>query len=126
MKDFNHVVLSGRIANLEKLGEGEKTFLTFSLANHVPSKKDGKWEDKTQWINCKVFKNNWAEALSKHLEKGIEVSVQGKIVVETYKNKIGEERTAWYINVSELISHGKTTSQGISCDEVVADEDMPL
>jgi len=113
MKDFNHVVLSGRIANLEKRGEDEKTYLIFDLANHYFSKKGEKWEEKTQFVSCKIFSSKWAESLSKHLEKGIEVCVQGRIVVSDYVDKEEKRKISWYISVTELLFLKKEANEGV-------------
>lgn len=112
MKDINEVILTGRVGNLEMVGEEDSRFLVISLGSHYSVQKGEKWEEKTQWIYCKVFSKEWAKSLNEHLEKGIGVTIHGKIIVTSYVGDDGNKKYGFYIKVSDLVMHGKKDAQG--------------
>lgn len=94
---MNVIVLTGRIGDrieLKNYGQG-KEFLTFSLAVNRPYKVNG--EVITDWFNCHSFNDNLVKNVSKWLNKGDRISVQGS--VEVNKN---DNNTYYNVNVSQI------------------------
>ena len=101
----NKVSLIGRLGaqpEVVTLDSGA-TFARFSIATNESYKgKDGEWKENTQWHNLKAW-GKTAELISKMLDKGNEVVVEGKLVNETYETKDGEKRYSTSINVNEFL-----------------------
>lgn len=101
----NKVSLIGRLGANPELTtlESGTTLAKFSIATNEGYKdKSGEWVDVTQWHNIEAW-GKLAESISKHLEKGMEVMLEGKLNNTTYESKTGEKRYATSIVANEFI-----------------------
>lgn len=101
----NKVRLIGRLGaqpEVVKLESG--TMLAkFSIAtNERYRSKDGDWQDLTQWHSITAW-GGTAQRVSKLLQKGLEVLVEGKIVYNSYETKDGEKRFGTTIEMSDFL-----------------------
>ena len=101
----NKVSLIGRLGaqpEVVTLDSGVK-LVTFSLATNERYKdKDDVWQENTQWHNLKAW-GITAENVSKVLDKGHEVIVEGRLVNNNYETKKGEKRYGTTIEVNEFL-----------------------
>lgn len=98
---MNTVILLGRICKDPEIrysnGENTVAFGSYSLAVDRPVGK-GK-ESITDFINCKVV-GKPAEFAEKYLRKGMKIAIEGRIQVDSYKDKDGNNRSTTYVQVS--------------------------
>lgn len=101
--------LIGNIGNDAVLREvnGRKA-INFSVAHNSNYKKeDGTKVEKTDWVNCTIWKDgNQSTELVKYLKKGVKVYVEGTPSADTYKNKDSQVMIDFKCNVRhvELLS----------------------
>jgi len=69
----------------------------------------GEKVEETQWHNL-VANGKLADIMEKYVQKGKEISVEGKIVYKSYDDKDGNKRFITEIRVDELVLLG--TKQG--------------
>ena len=98
---MNKAILTGRIAtNLElKQTSTGKNICEFRLATNRPTNRDG--ERVADFINCRVW-NKPAENLVKYQTKGNLIAVIGRMQVDIYQDKEGNNRYNNYLLVEEL------------------------
>ena len=105
----NNVRLIGRLGQHPEVKElnGGKKIAKFSLATSE-SYRDEKGEKitETQWHNLIAW-GKTADLVSKFLEKGKEVAIEGKLINNNYTDKEGNKRYTTEIVVSELLMLGK-------------------
>lgn len=101
----NKVSLIGRLGaqpEVVTLDSG-RTVARFSLATNENYKnKEGAWQENTQWHTITAW-GKTAELISKILNKGQEVVVEGKLVNSSYETKEGEKRFSTAIEVNEIL-----------------------
>lgn len=74
----------------------------FSLATSERYKnKNGEWVSDTQWHNIIVF-GQLAGIVERFYKKGTEVALEGKIVNNSYEDKLGVKRYSTQIQVNEM------------------------
>lgn len=98
---MNKAILTGRIANdleLKQTTTG-KSICEFRLATNRPTNRDG--ERVADFINCRVW-NKQAENLVKYQTKGSLIAVIGRMQVDAYKDKDGNNKSYNYLLVEEL------------------------
>lgn len=90
---LNKAMLMGYIGkNPEKREFQSGTVLNFSLATTERYKdRDGVWQDRTEWHNIAVWGKR-AEGLSKILEKGMPIYIEGKIQTRSWDDREGKKR----------------------------------
>ena len=95
----------GQAPEIKEFGQG-KMLMRFSLApNETYKNADGQFVKETQWHNLVVW-NNRAKSLSKTLEKGKEIAVEGKLVTRNYEDKTGQKRYVTEIVVNDILLLG--------------------
>lgn len=96
MANINNATVNGRLTTDPKMLTTETTIIAmFTLA--VNNGKD----QKADFIKCKAF-GKLAEVLEKHVGKGQEIGVSGRIKSGQYTNKEGVEVYTTEINVNQL------------------------
>lgn len=101
----NKVSLIGRLGAQPEVVKFESgtTLTRFSIATNEPYKnKAGEWQDQTQWHEIKAW-GKLGEIVSKILNKGQEVAIDGRIVNKEYESKTGEKRFATSIELKEFL-----------------------
>lgn len=98
---MNKAILTGRIVNdleLKQTTTG-KSICEFRLATNRPTNRDG--ERVADFINCRVW-NKQAENLVKYQTKGNLIAVIGRMQVDAYQDKDGNNKFYNYLLVEEL------------------------
>lgn len=98
---INKCIITGRIANdleLRATSTG-KSICEFRIATNRPANRDG--ERVADFINCRVW-NKTAENLVKYQSKGNLIAVIGRMQVDNYQDKDGNNRYNTYVLVEEL------------------------
>ena len=107
----NKVQLIGNLGNkpdIRNTDEGRK-WARFSLAtNETYKNARGEKVTETQWHNMVAW-GKVAEEAEKHLDKGSEIAVEGKLVTRNYTDKEGVKRYITEIQVNELLMLGKNS-----------------
>lgn len=99
---MNHVTIIARLTKDPEIrysnnGGDSIAFGNYTLAVDRPTAK-GK-ESITDFINCKVV-GKTAEFAEKYLRKGMKIAIEGRIQVDNYKDKDGNNRSTTYVQVS--------------------------
>jgi len=63
---------------------------------------NGEWMDETQWFNLVAW-SKLALYAEKHLFKGIELAVEGRLLTKSYTDKNAVKRVSTDIIVSEIL-----------------------
>ncbi len=83
--------------------EGGKKLAKFSIAtNETYKNAKGERVTETQWHNLTAW-GKTAEIVEKHLSKGSEVAIEGKLVHNTYTDKEGVKRYNTVVEINELL-----------------------
>jgi single-strand DNA-binding protein len=131
MKDINSVTLTGRLTkptDVKEVSNGWAIY-TIDLANGYSEKdRDGKWQNKTNFFRCKMFRKG--SDFAKYLDKGQMISVSGTLRQETWQDKeSGKNRSAVVVMIDSLVlcggqTRGQTTQKP---DEMpMPDEGVPF
>lgn len=85
---INKVFIAGNLtrdAELRATSNTHTPVLSFTVAVNERRKNQqtGEWEDYPNFISCVLYGNR-ADALSRHLAKGLKVSVEGRLRYRTY------------------------------------------
>ncbi len=83
--------------------EGGKKLAKFSIAtNETYKNAKGERVTETQWHNLTAW-GKTADIVEKHLSKGSEVAIEGKLVHNTYTDKEGIKRYNTVVEINELL-----------------------
>ena len=104
----NKVQLIGNLGNTPEIInlESGKKLAKISLATNETYKNNkGESIKETQWHNLIAW-GKTADIIEKHLQKGNEIAVEGKLVSRSYEDKNGEKRYITEIVINELLMLG--------------------
>ena len=108
MKDINTFTFTGRITADPELTvtQNGKKRLNFTVANNTGYGE----HEHANFFNCSVF-GSYAESLSRFMEKGCEVSVNGEVNITSKQNNDGSTTRYTNINAKEVkVSKKASTS----------------
>ena len=89
-----------------KILEGEKKLAKMSIAtNNSYKNAQGELVKETQWHNLIAW-GKTAEIFEKHIKKGREIAVEGKLINRNFIDKEGLKRYVTEIQVNEVIILG--------------------
>lgn len=113
-RSHNRIILIG---NLGKDAEvrvtpGGKTVATTSIAINDLAKKDENGKPGTEWYRIKVW-GRLAESVGQFLTKGKQVYVEGRLSIQTWKDREGNNRYTPEVSVDQLLLLGGQ-GQGMS------------
>ncbi len=104
----NKVQLIGNLGarpEIVNLDSGKK-LTKFSIAtNEVYKNAKGEQMKDTQWHHVVAW-GNIAEIIEKHLDKGSEVAIEGKLVNRSYEDKEGVKRYITEVQANEVLMLG--------------------
>ncbi|WP_187477561.1 single-stranded DNA-binding protein [Amniculibacterium sp. G2-70] len=103
----NKVTLIGRTGKEVEMVNFENGMLakvSLATSDHYTNAKGEKVED-TQWHNLVAF-GKTAEIFQKYVEKGKEISIEGKLTYRNYEDKEGKKHYITEIRVEELVLLG--------------------
>lgn len=108
MADINTFTFTGRLTSdpeLQVTAKGTK-LLKFSVANNTGYGE----HEHANFFNCSVF-GSYAESLSRFMEKGCEVTVNGEVNITSKQNNDGSTTRYTNINAKEVkVSKKASTS----------------
>ena len=105
----NWVQLIGHLGFDPELKEldNNKMLTRFAIAtNEGYRKKDGTYENQTQWHNVIAW-GKTAELASRILTKGNHVALEGKLIHRTYEDKMGQTRYASEVQLMDFVKMDK-------------------
>ena len=103
MSGVNKVILVGRLGaepEVKTIGSGN-TVARLSVATSETWVKDGQKQEKTEWHRVTVW-GKLAEICGKHLSKGRQVYVEGKLQTRQWEDPQGQKRYATEIVASTV------------------------
>lgn len=95
----------GKDATLNRISSGDPV-CNFSVAVDVGTKQS----PQTLWVECAVYGRR-AESLQQYLTKGKEVTVSGRVTLETFTARDGTPKSGMKLNVNEIDFHGGRDGQ---------------
>lgn len=94
MSGVNKVILIGRLGNdpeVKAIGQGS-TVAQFNIATSENwMDKSGQKQERTEWHRIVVW-NKLAEICGKHLSKGRQVYIEGRLQTRSWEDKQGQKR----------------------------------
>ncbi len=102
MKDLNTWTGVGRLTRDAELKytQGGFAITTFALASTESVKKGEKWEDYTNYLDCKLL-GRMGEGLGKYLTKGKQVAITARLHQDRWE-KDGQKRSKMVLVVDDI------------------------
>lgn len=112
MNNLNRVIINGNLTNDCKLERGKSgtAYGGFCIAVNSSEKKDGEWVDVPSFFEVKAF-GKLFESQHPYLNKGANVTVEGKLKQENWETKEGEKRHKIVI-VADTLYLGSRKKEG--------------
>lgn len=134
---INKVIITGNLTRepeLRQTGSG-LSVLTMGVAvnDRRRNPSTGEWEDVPNFVDCTLFGKR-AEAVSRFLNKGAKVAIEGKLHYSTWE-KDGQKRSKLDVTIDEIetLSGKRAESNGgahaapsFDSYSAVYDEDIPF
>lgn len=124
--NFNQVTLVGRVGK-----DPEVKFLptgtavcNFSIAVSESWTKDGKKQERTDWIDVAAF-GKTAELVGQYIKKGSELLVTGKLRQDKWTDKDGKNRSSIKVNADHIAFGSKPKDDGAE-QEAKPDDSLPF
>lgn len=96
MSDTNIAVLKGRLTRAAELKytQAQKPFVNFSIAvnDSIKNSTTGEWESRPNFFDVTVW-GKYGESTAKHLTKGREVLVAGRLRQERWQDQSGKTQS---------------------------------
>lgn len=108
MASLNKVMLIGKLGKDPEIrySANGTAFANFSLATDDRRKgANGEWIDTTEWHNI-VMAGKLAEIAGKHLAKGAQVYVEGKLQTRKWQDKDGRDRYSTEVFAEKMVMLG--------------------
>lgn len=135
---INRVIISGNLTRDPELRATASGLpvMGFGMAvnDRRKNQQTGEWEDYANFVDVTMFGNR-AESLSRFLEKGSKVAIEGKLHWSQWERE-GQKRSKLEVIATEveLMSRSKNSESGIVADPPeeddvsasVYDEDIPF
>jgi single-strand DNA-binding protein len=105
---LNKVMLIGNLGQDPELRYTQSGQAVLSLrvaTNESFNNRDGERQERTEWHSVVIWGKR-AEALSKFLNKGKQLYVEGRLQTRSWEDKQGQKRYTTEINASEIILLG--------------------
>jgi len=109
----NKVQLIGNLGGnpeVKTFDKGKKLAKMSIATNESYRNSQGELVKETQWHNLIAW-GKTAEIIEKHLKKGSEVAVEGKLINRNYTDKDGIKRYITEIEVNELLMLGNNNKE---------------
>ena len=126
-RSHNRIILIGNLGKDAELRAtpGGKSVATTSIAINDPAKKDESGNPGTEWYRLKIW-GKTAENLGKFLLKGKQVYVEGRLSIQTWKDRDGKDRYTPEVSVDQILllgsASGGSGSYGSRAETPVADD----
>jgi single-strand DNA-binding protein len=117
---MNNLSMIGRVAKEPEIrysnGATSTAYGSYTLAVDRPTRKDA---DKiTDFIYCKLV-GGPAEFAEKYLRKGMKIAITGRVQVDNYKDRDGNNKSTTYVQVlsHEFCESKNTTTQATAPEQ---------
>lgn len=100
---MNKVIILGAITRdieLKHTQQG-KAIANFGIAHNETYIQNGERKQKTMFIDCVAF-DRGAEIIQQYFKKGSRILIEGKLILETWQGKDGQERRAHKLAVERV------------------------
>jgi single-strand DNA-binding protein len=123
MSDVNTVIITGRITHDCELRytTGGFPVIDISVASNrfYKSKKSDKTEKETVFMDCTLW-GKQGEALAGYLKKGQLVSIEGRLAVDNWQDKEGNNRRKVFIHCNTVNLLGPKSSSNLEDEDLVS------
>jgi single-strand DNA-binding protein len=112
-RGVNKVILIGNLGRDPEIRytQSGTAVANFSIAVGERVKKNGEWQDHTEWMNVVCF-GKTAENAGEYLNKGSQVYVEGRLQTRKWQDKDGNDRTTTEVLVNDLRFLGGKKPEG--------------
>jgi single-strand DNA-binding protein len=114
MSGVNKVIIVGRLGTdpeLKAVGSGQNVTRLSVATSEAWTGKDGNKQERTEWHRVTVW-GKLAEICAKHLSKGRQVYVEGRLQTRSWEDPQGQKRYATEIVASTVQFLGAAESRG--------------
>ena len=132
--ELNFIIVSGRLTRDPDIRMTQKgsTVCSFSIANNrsYMDPSTNEWKDEVAYISATAF-GALADRLKERIKKGTPVIVEGRLVMNEFTGKDGQQRRELLINASrvQVVPTGAAQEANASAEEAteeVAEDDVPF
>ena len=115
MASINRVFILGNVGSVEvkEFGEGKSLVQVSVATTSGYKKKDGSYENTTEWHRCIFAIPSLAER-AKTIQKGDQIEVSGSIRTNKWTDKEGNEKQIKEISATHYSTHKKASTGGDS------------
>ncbi len=132
-RGLNRIIMIGNLgADPEiKYTASGTAIANFNIAINEKRKKDGEWQDHTEWVPVTLF-GKTAETAKDYLRKGSCVYIEGRWQTRSWEDQSGDRKYRTEVIANQMImldgSGGKGGSGGSKRDEAppYGDDDLPF
>jgi single-strand DNA-binding protein len=137
---INRVIITGNLTRdpeLKALPSGTSVLkLGVAVNDRRKNQQTGEWEDAPNFVDVSIFGQR-GESLSRFLEKGTRVAIEGKLRWSQWENQQGEKRSKLEV-VADEIEFMSSRGEGgggarsyagpadLPAPEPIAEEDIPF
>jgi len=117
----NLVILIGNVGKDPEIKYNDNGSVVASLVlatNDGYKDKSGQWVDKTTWHNITCW-GTLAQRVEKFIQKGTNITVHGRLAVDTWTDNSGQKKYKNYVQMSEFVTNrGAKQVEKDSCDDL--------
>jgi len=111
--NYNKIMLMGNLTRKPELSylPSQTAVVDFGLAvNRKWKSKDGQSKEETCFVDCRAF-GKTAENISKYLDKGSPLFVEGRLTFDSWTSQDGSKRSKHRVTVDSFQFLGKAKSE---------------
>ena len=132
--ELNFIIVSGRLTRDPDIRMTQKgsTVCSFSIANNrsYMDPSTNEWKEEVSYISATAF-GSLADRLKERIKKGTPVILEGRLVMNEFTGKDGQQRRELRINANrvQVVPTGATTQEANASTEAeteVAEDDVPF
>ena len=130
MSGVNKVILVGRLGSdpeVKAIGSGQTVARLSVATSEVWNDKNGQKQERTEWHRVAVW-GRQAESCGKHLTKGRQVYVEGRLQTRSWEDQQGQKKYSTEIVASTVqflgAGSGATTDRSMSQENTQANNDF--
>ena len=123
MFGINKVMLVGNLGADPEVRKtaSQQTVTQFNLATSESwVNKEGERQEKTEWHRIVVW-GKLAETCAKHLSKGRQVFIEGRLQTRSWETEQGQKRFTTEIVATQVLFLGRSPQQGMNKDNSAQD-----
>jgi len=131
--ELNFIIVSGRLTRDPDIRMTQKgsTVCSFSIANNrsYMDPSTNEWKEEVSYISATAF-GSLADRLKERIKKGTPVILEGRLVMNEFTGKDGQQKRDLRINASrvQVVPSGATQEANASteAETEVAEDDVPF